>query len=131
LAIITARSAWRLEDATERSEVRIIAFRPGCSYRQRLENILATRGVVVTRCLQFATIDGILACVGAGAGLTLLPKAIAISARDQGRVAIHDLPPSEAWADTAFIRRREARVSSALAAFLELARDRLPAQVAA
>jgi len=131
LGIITARSTRRLEDAMDRSEVRIIVFRAGCSYRQRLESILTASGVVVTRCLQFATVEGILACVAAGAGLTLLPKAIAMSARDQGRVAIHDLPPSEAWADTVFIRRREAQVSSALAAFLELARNRLPAQAAA
>lgn len=131
LAVVTARSTRRLADAVGRSEVRIIVFRPGCSYRQRLENILAARGVVVTRCLQFATIDGILACVAAGAGLTLLPKAIALSAREQGRIAIHDLPSADAWADTVFIRRREARTSSALAAFLELARDRLPTQVAA
>jgi hypothetical protein len=35
---------------------------------------LATRGVVGIRCLQFATLDGILGCVGADVGLTLLPK---------------------------------------------------------
>ena len=53
------------------------------------------------------------------------------SGLERGLVAMHDLPPSEAWADTVFIRRRDACVGSALAAFLELARHRLPAQAAA
>jgi DNA-binding transcriptional LysR family regulator len=131
LAVLTARSVRRLDEVFNRSNVKIVVFRAGCSYRQRLESILAKRGVVASRCLQFATIEGILACVGADVGVTLLPKAIAAPARERGLVAMHDLPPSEAWADTVFIRRRDACVGSALAAFLELARHRLPAQAAA
>jgi LysR family transcriptional regulator, cell division regulator len=131
LAIVSARSVRRLDDAFSRHDVKIVVFRPGCSYRQRLESILAKRGVVASRCLQFATIEGILACVGADVGVTLLPKAIAARAREHGRVAIHDLPVADAWADTVFIRRRDVRVESALTAFLEIARDRLPAQAAA
>jgi DNA-binding transcriptional LysR family regulator len=130
LAIVTARSVRRLDDILGRSEVRIVVFRAGCSYRQRLENLLAIRGVVGVRCSQLATVEGILGCVAANLGLTLLPKAIAVPARDDGRVAIHDLAPSDAWVDTVFIRRRDAYVSSALSAFLELACDRLPAQAA-
>jgi DNA-binding transcriptional LysR family regulator len=60
-------------------------------------------------------------------GLTLLPKAIVAPARDH-QLAVHDLAPSEAWVDTVFIRRRDAYVSTALSAFLELARNRSPAQ---
>lgn len=130
LAIVTAGSVRRLDDILGRSEVRIIVFRAGCSYRQRLENLLATRGVVGTRCLQFATLEGILGCVGANLGLTLLPKAIVASAREQWRVAVHGLAPAEAWVDTVFIHRRDAYVSSALTAFLGLARNRLPARAA-
>ena len=117
LAIVTAGSVRRLDDILGRSEVRIIVFRAGCSYRQRLENLLATRGIVATRCLQFATLEGILGCVGANLGLTLLPKAIVASAREQWRVAVHGLAPSEAWVDTVFIHRRDAYVSSALRPF--------------
>jgi LysR family transcriptional regulator, cell division regulator len=131
LAIITARSVRRLDDAFGRSGLKIIVFRAGCSYRQRLESMLAAFGVVGIRCLQFATLEGILGCVGADVGLTLLPKAIVEPARQQGQVAVHNLAPSDAWVDTVFIRRRDSYVSSALVAFLELARNRLPAQAAA
>jgi LysR family transcriptional regulator, cell division regulator len=131
LAVITARSVRRLDDAFGRSDLKIIVFRAGCSYRQRLESMLAAFGVVGIRCLQFATLEGILGCVGADVGLTLLPKAIVEPARQQGQVAVHNLAPSDAWVDTVFIRRRDSYVSSALVAFLELARNRLPAQAAA
>jgi DNA-binding transcriptional LysR family regulator len=131
LAVITARSVRRLDDAFGRSGLKIIVFRAGCSYRQRLESMLAAFGVVGIRCLQFATLEGILGCVGADVGLTLLPKAIVEPARQQGQVAVHNLAPSDAWVDTVFIRRRDSYVSSALVAFLELARNRLPAQAAA
>jgi LysR family transcriptional regulator, cell division regulator len=131
LVIVTARSVRRLDDIFARPEVKIVVFRAGCSYRQRLENLLAARGIVGMRCLQFATLEGILGCVGADVGVTLLPKAIVVAARDQGRVAVHEIAPADASVDTVFIRRHDAYTSSALTAFLDLARDRLPTQVAA
>ena len=131
LVIVTARTVHRLDDILGRPEVKIIVFRAGCSYRQRLENLLTARGVVATRVLQFATLEGILGCVGANVELTLLPKGIVATARDQGRIAVHEIAPADAWVDTVFIRRRDAYTSSALTAFLDLTRDRLPTQVAA
>src|ERR1051325_606456 len=131
LVIVTARSVHRLGDLFVRPEVKFTVFRAGCSYRQRLENLLAARGTVAVRVLQFATLEGILGCVGADVGLTLLPEGVVAAARDQGRIAVHEIAPSDAWVDTVFIRRRDAYTSSALTAFLDLARDRFPTQVAA
>jgi len=131
LVIVTARSVRRLDDILGRRELKIVVFRTGCSYRQRLESMLATRGVVGIRCLQFATLDGILGCVGADVGLTLLPKGIVAAAKDQGRIAVHEIASADAWVDTVFIRRHDAYASSAQVAFLDLVRDRLPVQIAA
>ena len=78
--------------------------------------------MVATRLLEFGTLDAILACVGAGLGVTLLPRALVEDACREGRIAAHTLPPGEAQVETVFVRRRDAHVSSALAAFLELAR---------
>jgi hypothetical protein len=69
-----------------------------------LENLLAARGVVAIRVLQFATLEGILGCVGADVGLTLLPEAIVAAVRDQGRIAVHQIDPADAWVDTVFIQ---------------------------
>lgn len=40
----------------------------------------------------------------------------------EGRLAAHELPPNYARADTLFIRRRDAYPTSAVAAFLAIAR---------
>lgn len=122
LVIVTARSVRRLDDLLGQSALKIIVLRAGCSYRQRLEAILATRGVVGLRVLEFGTLDAILGCVIAGLGLTLLPRSVVGQAWRAGRLALHTLPLTEARVETVFIRRRDAFVSSALAAFVECAR---------
>jgi DNA-binding transcriptional LysR family regulator len=110
--------------------LKIIVLKAGCSYRLQLEAMLARRGIVGVRQLEFGTLEAIISCVGAGLGVTLLPRALIGSVWKQGRVAVHALPDSEKWVETVFIRHREAFVSSALRAFLDLARP-APARVAA
>ncbi len=122
LVLITARSVRTLSELVRKGDIKIIVLRAGCSYRQRLEAILAKRGIVGLRRLEFGTIDGILGCVAAGLGVTLLPKSVAGPALRDGRVAAHKLPVAEARVETLFIRRGDAFVSSALTAFLECAR---------
>lgn len=122
LALVTAPSVRAPDQLIGKGELRIVVLRAGCSYRERLEAILAARGVVGLRRLEFGTIDGILGCVAAGLGVTLLPKAVAGPAWRDGRVAVHELPAAEARVETVFIRRRDAFVSSALAAFVRGAR---------
>lgn len=118
LVVATAPAVPALDALARIADLKIVTFRAGCSYRQRLEDSLARRGVVGARLLEFGTLDGILACVAAGIGVTLLPRGVVEPAWRDDRIAIHPLPPDEAWVDTVFLRRRDAFVSSALAAFL-------------
>lgn len=92
LVLVTARRVQTLQDALSRRDLKIVVLRLGCSYRQRLEEVLARRGVVVVRRLDFGTIDGIIGCVSAGVGITLLPRSVAAVAHRAGHVAIHELP---------------------------------------
>lgn len=126
LALMTAPG---IRDAFATPELRIIVLRAGCSYRQRLEALLARRGVVGPRMLEFGTLEAIFGAVEAGLGVTLLPARLVPRVLAAGRLAIHRLPPAEAMVETVFLRRREGRVSSALAAFLDQARRR-PAEAA-
>jgi DNA-binding transcriptional LysR family regulator len=103
-------------------DLKTIVFEAGCSYRKRLDTLLGELGVVLSKPLEFGSLDGIIGCVSAGIGVTLLPKAVVAVAWQDGRVAIHALPPEQAQVETLFIRRRDAYVTSALAAFLELAK---------
>lgn len=122
LVLVTAPTMRRIEALPAGGPARIVVLRAGCSYRQRLEAILARRGIVGLRRLEFGTIEALLGCAAAGLGVTLLPRGIAEPARRDGRVKIHDLPPAEAHVETLFVRRRDSFVSSALDAFVAMAR---------
>lgn len=122
LVIATAASVRNLAELVKKPDLKIVVLRAGCSYRQRLEAILAKRGIVGLRRLEFGMLDTILGCVGAGLGITLLPKAVVGPALRDGQISIHQLPAAEARAETMFVRRRGAFVSSALATFLQYAR---------
>lgn len=128
LAVLTAPSVPSTRALAGRRDLRIVVLRAGCSYRQRLEAILASRGVVGYRRLEFGTLEAIVGAVAAGLGVTLLPKSLIGPVWHDGRVAVHDLPAEEARVETVFVRRADARLSSALEAFLDRVRpDRQPA----
>jgi DNA-binding transcriptional LysR family regulator len=122
LMLVTAPTLPHLDDIDRQRELKIIVFRHGCSYRQRLETLLAQRGIQTAQPLEFGSLDAILGCVAAGVGITLLPKSVVMSLWRAGQVVAHELPPEQARVDTVFIRRREAHLTSALAAFLAIAR---------
>jgi DNA-binding transcriptional LysR family regulator len=125
LAIATAPGVAKLDVLAQVPDLKIVVLRAGCSYRQRLEEVLARRGVVGLRRLEFGTIESIVGCAAAGLGVTLLPRGVLEPARGDGRIAIHELPADEASVDTVFVRRQDVFASSALQAFLDHARPAL------
>jgi DNA-binding transcriptional LysR family regulator len=121
LVMLAAPGVASSDDALAGGEVRIVVLRAGCSYRQRLETLLAQRGISVSRRLEFGTLEAIFGCVAAGLGITLLPRALIGPVWEAGRVSLHPLPAADARVDTVFIRRRDAFSSCALKAFLACA----------
>jgi len=126
LVLLTAAAVDSLDDLVRQTDLRIVVLHRGCSYRQRLEDLLARHGVPAPRVLEFGTLEAVFGCVAAGLGVTLLPRALIGPVWRAGRVAIHGLPPHDAIVQTMFVRRRDAYVSSALAALLA-EMPRLPA----
>jgi DNA-binding transcriptional LysR family regulator len=131
LVLVTPRTVHSLESLSAIEDLKTIVFRLGCSYRQRLEALLAERGVVVATPLEFGSLDAIVACVAAGIGITLLPRGVVAAAAEQEVVAIHELPRDRAHVETLFIRRHDAYLSSALRAFVDVARQEFGPMMAA
>ena len=128
LVAVTAPTIGDLAQLTERpgaERLKLIVFRPGCSYRTRLEALLAAHGLVDVRRLEFGTLDGIIGCVGAGMGVTLLPRSVVAQAAAEGRVKLHAIDADTARVPTMLIRRRDAFVSTALERFFAIARSAL------
>jgi LysR family transcriptional regulator, cell division regulator len=131
LMLVTAPAFQRPTDLDRQRDLKIIVFRHGCSYRQRLEDLLARRGIQTPQPLEFGSLDAIIGCVAAGVGITLLPKSVILPSWREGKVSAHELPPEQARVDTMFIRRNQSHLTSALAAFLTIARRSLLKLVAA
>jgi LysR family transcriptional regulator, cell division regulator len=125
LVILTGPSIASFEALSKKPDLKIVVLKAGCSYRLQLEAMLARRGIVGTRLLEFGTIESIIACVSAGVGVTLLPRALLGSVWERGRLRVHPLPNNEGQVETVFIRHREAFASSALRAFMETVRPAL------
>jgi DNA-binding transcriptional LysR family regulator len=117
LALLSAPSKASMDRILAQPDLRLVILRAGCSYRQRLEEVLARRGIVGLRRLEFGTLEAILGAVSAGLGITLLPRALIGSAWRGGQIATHRLPKVEARVQTIFVRRRDMLCSSALLAF--------------
>ncbi|WP_338581223.1 LysR family transcriptional regulator [Pseudomonas sp. MAG733B] len=118
LVLVTSPALHRLEDVAGIDNLKTVVFRLGCSYRQRLDTLLTSLGVLAPEPLEFGSIEAIIACVSAGVGITLLPRGVIANAAREGLVAVHELPAELAEVETVFVRRLDGYLSSALATFL-------------
>jgi len=117
LVLVTARR-WKtlasLRAGTPESGPTALVFRTGCTYRQRLEQILAEFGWPSATRFALGTLDGMIGCVAADMGVTLLPRAVV--GRNE-TVNVHTLSAAQSRVDTLFIQRRSAHEYSALQGF--------------
>ncbi len=123
LVLVTTPAIRGVEDLAGIVDLKTIVFQIGCSYRQRLEALLADMGIITSKPLEFGSLDTIISCVSAGAGITLLPRGVVAAAAQEDRVAIHTLPPERSMVDTLFVRRSDAYTTSAMTALLDMLRS--------
>ncbi len=124
LVVLAPPAVRDLDELLGKPGTKMVVLRASCSYRQRLEEILARRGAVDMRLLEFGTLEAIMGCVSAGLGITLLPRDLIGAIWQRGRVSIHKLHPRDAMVNTVFVRRRDGHLSSGLKVFLERLRAR-------
>ena len=77
--LVTARrwaSLAALRAGTPESGPTALVFRTGCTYRQRLEQIFSEFGWPSSARFELGTLDGMIGCVAADMGVTLLPRAV-------------------------------------------------------
>jgi LysR family transcriptional regulator, cell division regulator len=99
---------------------KVFVFRVGCSYRQRLEAYLGLRGLGLVNQLEMGTLEGIIGCVSAGLGVTMLPLSVVESYSRRGEIAVHRLPRDEGRVETVFITRGDVVHSPALVEFIRV-----------
>ncbi|MCP1844056.1 DNA-binding transcriptional LysR family regulator [Bradyrhizobium sp. USDA 4524] len=117
LVLVTAqrwKSLAALRAGTPESGPTALVFRTGCTYRQRLEQVFTEFGWPSAVRFEFGTLDGMVGCVAADMGVTLLPRAVVDRDHVQRDINIHKLSPQHAHVETLFIQRRTAHQYSAL-----------------
>ncbi|WP_411384026.1 LysR substrate-binding domain-containing protein [Pseudomonas sp. L7] len=102
----------------------VLVFRSGCFYRSTLENWFYRMGLVPNQIMEMGSLDGILTCVSAGMGVTLLPKSVTQNCSVRHAIRCHELPAEFSRVSTVFIRRQDSLPTSAMSAFMELAQQR-------
>ena len=121
LVLVTARrwtSLAALRAGTPESGPTALVFRTGCTYRQRLEQVFSEFGWPSAARFELGTLDGMIGCVAAGMGVTLLPRAVVERDHVNRDISIHTLSVAQSRVDTLFIQRRSAHQYSALQGFV-------------
>ncbi len=98
----------------------ILVFRSGCSYRARFEEWLKHEGVLPKKIMEFGTLDGIIGCVKAGLGISLLPRSVVAKYVDEGLLIEHLIPKRFGKVKTIFIYRKDKYISTSLEKFTEM-----------
>jgi len=120
LVLVTARrwtSLAALRAGTPESGPTALVFRTGCTYRQRLEQVFSEFGWPSAARFELGTLDGMIGCVAADMGVTLLPRAVVERNDQNGNISIHTLNAAQSRVETLFIQRRSAHQYSALQGF--------------
>ncbi|MBR0839380.1 LysR family transcriptional regulator [Bradyrhizobium liaoningense] len=121
LVLVSAKrwaSLAELRAGTPESGPTALVFRTGCTYRQRLEQVFVEFGWPSAARFELGTLDGMIGCVAADMGVTLLPRAVVERNAMNGNVSMHVLSLAHARAETLFIQRGAGHQTSALSGFV-------------
>ncbi|MCL2725487.1 MAG: LysR substrate-binding domain-containing protein [Polyangiaceae bacterium] len=77
LMVAPGRIDWKINGPADLRDMPIIVFGPGCSYRRRLVRWYVEHGAPLPNIIEMNSYHGILACVAAGTGISLVPTSIA------------------------------------------------------
>lgn len=83
----------------------VIAFSAGCSYRRRLEAWLEAGGVLPDRIVELQSYHAIVACVAAGSGIAVVPRAVLAVTGAASNVTVNALPAAIARTRTRLVWR--------------------------
>lgn len=122
LVIVAEQGHKRIRSPKDVADKTLLAFQPGCTYRQRLENWFTQDGLQPERVIELASYHTILGCVIAGMGIALLPRNV-LNISTQGKlVSVHPLKPPDNFTTTV-LTWRSAAGSAKIEALLKVLCD--------
>lgn len=128
LVLVTPAAYRHMDDYLKaRGVPKVLVFKLGCFYREKLERYLSSEGFALLNQMEFGTLDGIIGCVAAGIGITILPRSAVERSACRKDLRIHTLGKDYRHVETLFITHKTRVRSSSMAKLIELiaARHRL------
>jgi DNA-binding transcriptional LysR family regulator len=130
LLLIGAAATPPMDGLTSAHPTELLVLKSGCSYRNQLEAILTSRGILNFRILELGTIEAIVGLASAGIGISLLPRISVERAVSEGRISAQPVWPDACRVDTVFIRRADGFYSGAVKYLVEYMKASQPAEAA-
>ena len=107
-------------NADARAASTLLVFREGCHYRRMAEQWIREAGRLPFKTMEYGALEGIIGCVDAGLGCTLLPRSVVENRQFGGDYIITPVPDHLARASTQLIWRRDAPLGCLLDALCKL-----------
>lgn len=121
LVVITPAAFRTVAAYLKRSPLpKLLVFKTGCHYRQRLERFLGDEGITSLSPMEFGTIDGMIGCVAAGLGMSMLPRSVVDRSARRKEVSIHQLAKPYRYVETQFITHKAQVRSRALSRLIDI-----------
>lgn len=118
LRIITPRTVQHIDEGYKSTHPTVFVFGRICSYRQRFEDWLEAENIVPGKFVEISSYYSMLACVAAGAGISMIPASLLATLPGAEGVREHAIAGPLGAAETWLTWRRDCR-SANLKAFIE------------
>ncbi|MFO1446288.1 LysR family transcriptional regulator [Bacillus sp. Bva_UNVM-123] len=120
LVLVTSFMHAPIHSLENLADCTLIVFRNGCSYRALFEQWLQMDGIIPRKVMELGTLDGLLGCVSAGLGASLLPLSVVKKQAKYHQIQYHRIHEKQSLIPTLFLYRKDEYQSKALAHFLNV-----------
>ncbi|ERI07824.1 putative HTH-type transcriptional regulator GltR [Aneurinibacillus aneurinilyticus ATCC 12856] len=118
--ICNSNHASNIEDTDYLRRQNIIVFKSGCFYRKVLEDWLRSQGIIPEKMMELNTLEGIVGCVRAGLGISLLTKSV-VDGRNQNKELVqYSLPHKEGRVTTSYVYHKDSVKTPAFHEFVNM-----------
>ncbi|OBZ17676.1 LysR family transcriptional regulator [Bacillus sp. FJAT-26390] len=124
LVLVTGGQNLTIERIEELQNQTLLVFRIGCSYRQKYEEWLSLKGIRPSKIMEFGTVEGILGCIHAGLGISLLPRSVVERASERYSLQIQNISEKLFKTATLFVRRKDSYYTPAVSELIRISKER-------
>ncbi|SEH67886.1 DNA-binding transcriptional regulator, LysR family [Halobacillus karajensis] len=118
LVLVTKESVLSSTSFEQLKNQTFIVFKSGCFYRDTFEKWLGSKGIRTPKVMELNTLDGVIGCVKAGLGISLLPRSVVDNLNQSKNIKPFTLPQEYGVIPTSFINHKDIVKTQAFSKFV-------------